>query len=50
MRQEDAHVLDRCNQVILNLLSPEPAPACAFEVMIVSAAGLDVDLANQLKR
>src|SRR6476660_7053386 len=34
--QEDAHVLDRCNQVILNLLSPEPSPACAFEVMIVS--------------
>ena len=35
MRQQDAHVLDGCNQVVLDLLPPEPSPARAFEVMIV---------------
>jgi hypothetical protein len=35
MRQQDAHVLDRGNQVILNLLSPESSPARALEVMII---------------
>ena len=35
MGQQDVHVLDRCDQVILDLLAPKPSPACAFEVMIV---------------
>ncbi len=36
MGQQDAHILDRGDQVVLDLLSPEPPPACAFEVVIVS--------------
>jgi hypothetical protein len=39
MREQDAHILDRCDQVILDLLSPEPPPAGALEVMIVSGIG-----------
>ena len=35
MVQEDAHVLDGGDQVVLDLLAPEPLPARAFEVMIV---------------
>jgi hypothetical protein len=35
MRQQDAQVLDRGDQVILNLLAPESSPASALEVMIV---------------
>jgi hypothetical protein len=31
MSEQDAHVLDRRDQVILDLLSP----ACAFEMMVV---------------
>ena len=37
--QEDAHVLNRCDQVILDLLTPEPPPASSFEVMIVGRIG-----------
>jgi len=37
--QQDAHVLDRGDQVILNLLSPEPSPTRSFEVMIVGRIG-----------
>src|SRR5438128_11706483 len=32
---QDAHVLDRGDQVILNLLAQEPSPTRAFEVMII---------------
>ena len=39
MRQQDAHVLDRRDQVILDLLSPESPPTCAFEVMVVGGIG-----------
>ena len=39
MGQQDAHVLDRRDQVILDLLPPEPPPARAFEVMIVGGIG-----------
>ena len=35
MCEQDAHVLDRGDQVILNLLAPESSPARALEVMIV---------------
>ena len=35
MAQEDAHVLDGGDQVVLDLLAPEPSPARAFKVMIV---------------
>ena len=35
MSEQDAHVLDRRDQVILDLLAPEPPPARAFEVMII---------------
>ena len=37
--QENAHVLDGGDQVILDLLAPEASPARAFEVMIVSRIG-----------
>jgi hypothetical protein len=33
--QQDAHILDRSDQVILDLLSPEPSPARSLEVVIV---------------
>jgi len=36
MGKEDSYILDRGDQVILNLLSPEPPPAGTFEVMIIS--------------
>jgi hypothetical protein len=36
MRQQDAHVLDGSDQVILDLLSPESPPASALKVMVVS--------------
>ena len=39
MRQQDAHVLDRRDQVILDLLAPEPPPAGAFEVVVISGIG-----------
>ncbi len=39
MSEQDAHILDRCDQIILDSLSPEPPPACAFEVMIVGRVG-----------
>ena len=39
MRQQDAHVLDGRDQVILNLLSPESPPARALKVMIVGRIG-----------
>ena len=39
MRQQDAHVLDRRDQVILELLSPESPPTCAFKVMVVGGIG-----------
>ncbi len=35
MRQQDAHVLGCGDQVILNLLSPQPPPASSLEVVIV---------------
>src|SRR6266536_4142380 len=35
MRQQDAHILDGCDQVILDLLSPESPPTSAFKVMVV---------------
>ena len=35
MREQDAHVLDRGDQVILDLLSPESSPTSTLEVMIV---------------
>jgi hypothetical protein len=34
-----AHVLDRCNQVILDLLSPESPPTRTLEVMVVGGIG-----------
>ena len=37
--QQDAHVLDRGDQVILDLLAPEPAPARPLEVMVVGCVG-----------
>ena len=39
MGQQDVHILNRGDQVVLNLLSPEPPPAGAFEVMIVGGIG-----------
>ena len=39
MGQQDAHVLDCRDQVILDLLPPESAPARTFEVMIVGRVG-----------
>jgi len=38
-RQQDANVLDRGNQIILDLLSPQPTPAGAFEPVIVGGIG-----------
>ena len=35
MGEEDAQVLDGGDQIILDLLPPEPSPARPFEVMIV---------------
>ena len=37
--QQDAHVLDRRDQVILDLLAPKPPPACPFEVVVVGGIG-----------
>ena len=48
VREQDAHILDRRDQVILDLLAPESSPARAFEVMIVgriSKTALDQVLA-----
>ena len=39
MREQDAHILDGRDQVILDLLTPEPPPARTFEVMIVGRIG-----------
>ena len=36
VREQDAHILDGRDQVILDLLTPESPPVCAFEVVIVS--------------
>jgi hypothetical protein len=35
MGKQDTHVLDRRDQVVLDLLAPEPPPAGAFEVVVV---------------
>ena len=37
--EQDAHILDRYDQIILDSLSPEAPSACAFEVMIVGRVG-----------
>jgi hypothetical protein len=37
--EQDAHVLDGGDQVILDLLAPEPSPPRPFEVMIVGGIG-----------
>ena len=37
--QQDADVLDGCDQVILDLLPPESSPARTFEVMVISRIG-----------
>ena len=39
MGEQDAHVLDRGDQVILDLLPPEASPARPLEVVIVSRVG-----------
>ena len=39
MGQQDAHVLDGCDQVILDLLAPESSPASSLEVVIVGGIG-----------
>ncbi len=39
MGEKDAHVLDGGDQVVLDLLPPEPSPARPFEVMVVSRIG-----------
>jgi len=39
MGEQDAHVLDRSDQVILDLLPPKPSPAGSFKVMIVGRVG-----------
>jgi hypothetical protein len=39
LREQDAHILDGRDQVILDLLSPEPPPTRTFEVVIVSGIG-----------
>jgi len=36
---QDAHVLDGCDQVILDLLAPESPPTRALEVMVVGRIG-----------
>ena len=48
MREQDAHILDGRDQVILDLLTPEPPPARTFEVVIIgriSKTALDQVLA-----
>jgi hypothetical protein len=35
VREQDAHILDGRDQVILDLLTPEPPPARTFEVVII---------------
>ena len=48
VREQDAHILDGCDQVILDLLSPEPPPTRTFEVVIIgriSKTALDQVLA-----
>ncbi len=48
MREQDAHILDGRDQVILDLLSPEPPPTRTFEVVIIgriSKTALDQVLA-----
>ena len=39
MGQQDAHILDCCDQVVLDLLAPEPPPAGAFEVVVIGGIG-----------
>ena len=39
MGQQDAHILDRCDQVVLDLPAPEPPPAGAFEVVVIGSIG-----------
>ena len=39
MSQQDAHVLDCRDQVILDLLAPEPPPAGVFEVVVIGGIG-----------
>ena len=39
MREQDAHILDGRDQVILDLLTPEPPPARTFEVVIIGRIG-----------
>ena len=39
MREQDAHIFDGRDQVILDLLTPEPTPASSFEVVIVDRIG-----------
>jgi hypothetical protein len=39
MREQDAHVLDGGDEVILDLLSPESPPASLFEVMAICGIG-----------
>jgi hypothetical protein len=39
VRQQDTHVLDRGDKVILNLLAPEPSPTRSLEVMVISGIG-----------
>lgn len=39
MGQQDAHILDRCDQAVLDLLSPKSPPARPLEVMIVGSIG-----------
>ena len=48
MREQDAHILDGRDQVILELLTPEPPPARTLEVVIIgriSKTALDQVLA-----
>ena len=37
--EQDAHILDGRDQIILYLLSPESPPAGTFEVMVVGGIG-----------
>jgi len=49
VREQDAHILDGRDQVILDLLTPEPPPARTFEVVIIgriSKTALDQVLAS----
>jgi len=39
MAQKDTDVLAGCDQVVLDLLAPEAAPARVFEVVIIGRVG-----------